>query len=158
VNKKLQLIEPKTNKSCRVIKLPQVAVTALCAHKERQEQERLLAGNRWQETGLVFTTRVGTPIDARRLLIKFKIILTKAELPDIRFHDLRHSCATLLLAQGVHPRIVMDLLGHSQIGLTMNTYSHVIPAMQNEVANRMDEILTPVAVNVAVTEEKQRVN
>jgi integrase len=64
------------------------------------------------------------------LLIKFKKILTKAELPDIRFHDLRHSCATLLLAQGVHPRIVMDLLGHSQIGLTMNTYSHVIPAMQ----------------------------
>ncbi|HET9530132.1 MAG TPA: site-specific integrase, partial [Blastocatellia bacterium] len=91
-------------------------------------------------------------------LTKFNKILTKAELPDIRFHDLRHSCATLLLAQGVHPRIVMDLLGHSQIGLTMNTYSHVIPAMQNEVANRMDEILTPVAVSVAVREENQTVN
>lgn len=158
VNKKLRLVEPKTPKSRRVIKLPQVTITALQAHKMNQEQERLLADKQWKETGLVFTTRVGTAVDARRLLTKFWKVLTDAKLRHIRFHDLRHSCATLLLAQGVHPRIVMDLLGHSQIGLTMNTYSHVIPAMQSEVADRMDEILTPIAVKIAVKEESQMVN
>lgn len=64
-------------------------------------------------------------------------------LPRMRFHDLRHTCATLLLAQGVHARVVMEILGHSQISITMNLYSHVIPAMQQEVAARLDEILTP---------------
>jgi len=162
VNKKLRLVEPKTPKSRRVIKLPQVTITALQAHKINQEQERLAADKHWKETGLVFTTRVGTAVDARRLLTKFGKILSNAKLRHIRFHDLRHSCATLLLAQGVHPRIVMDLLGHSQISLTMNTYSHIIPAMQNEVAERMDEILTPtpapIAVKIAVKEESQMVN
>ena len=97
-------------------------------------------------------------MDARRLIQKFHKILDNAKLRQIRFHNLRHSCATLLLAQGVHPRLVMEFLGHSQISLTMNTYSHVIPAMRSEVANRMNEILAPVAVNLAITEEKQTVN
>jgi integrase len=71
----------------------------------------------------------------------------------LRFHDLRHTCATLLLAQGVHPRLVMEILGHSQIAVTMNTDSHVIPAMQKEVANRMDEILNPVATPMATSDD-----
>jgi integrase len=66
----------------------------------------------------------------------------KAGLPYRRFYDLRHTCATLLLVQGVHPRVVMEILGHSQISLTMNTYSHVVPALQKEAASRMDELLT----------------
>jgi integrase len=63
-------------------------------------------------------------------------------LPDIRFYDLRHTCASLLLAQGIHPRVVMEILGHSQISLTMNTYTHVVPQLQNQAAGLMDDLLS----------------
>ena len=82
-------------------------------------------------------------------------------MPMMRFHDLRHTCATLLLAQGVHPRLVMEILGHSQIAVTMNIYSHVIPAMQRDVANQIDAILTPpnpVATPVATLGTTEKVN
>ena len=72
----------------------------------------------------------------------FKALLTAARLPNIRLHDLRHSCATLLLAQGVNPRVVMETLGHSQVSLTLNTYSHVLPALQQDAAARMNAILS----------------
>ena len=85
----------------------------------------------------MFTTRIGTPIDPANLLDDFKRILRKAELPDIRFHDLRHSAASLLLALNVHPRIVMELLGHSQISLTMDTYSHVVPDALREAISKL---------------------
>ena len=139
---RLQLVEPKTVRSRRTIALPQTAVSALRTHRAQQLQERLFAGSRWQGTGLVFTTTFGTPIDARNLTRQFHRILREADLPRIRFHDLRHTCASLLLAQGVHPRVVMEILGHSQISLTMDTYSHVIPALQREAAGQMDEILS----------------
>jgi integrase len=71
----------------------------------------------------------------------FKRILGKAEVPDQRFHDLRHAAASLLLAQGVSPRVVMELLGHSRISLTMDTYSHVVPSLMREAADKMDQIL-----------------
>ena len=71
----------------------------------------------------------------------FHLVLDRAGLPQRRFHDLRHSCATLLLVQGVSPRVVMDLLGHSQIGLTMNTYSHVIPDLRRDAAQQMQDLL-----------------
>ena len=72
---------------------------------------------------------------------RFQALLKAAELPRLRFHDLRHGCASLLLAQGVHPRVVMEQLGHSTITLTMNVYSHVIPALQRDAADRMDAML-----------------
>ena len=72
---------------------------------------------------------------------QFKALLTAAKLPDMRLHDLRHSCATLLLAQGVNPRVVMETLGHSQVSLTLNTYSHVLPALQRDAAARMNAVL-----------------
>ncbi|HEV2415961.1 MAG TPA: tyrosine-type recombinase/integrase [Candidatus Dormibacteraeota bacterium] len=80
-----------------------------------------VAGKRWHETGLVFTTPIGSPLDGTAVTKQFHRVLENAGLPRRRFHDLRHSCATLLLVQGVSPRVVMDVLGHSQIGLTMNT-------------------------------------
>lgn len=107
----------------------------------RQLRERLAAGERWQDNDFVFTTSIGTPMDGRNLGHHFKKMLKKAGLPSKRFHDLRHSCASLLLAQGVHPRVVMEILGHSQIGLTMNTYSHVIPALQRDAASLMNAVL-----------------
>jgi integrase len=71
-------------------------------------------------------------------------LIRKAGLPDIRLHDLRHTAATLMLKQGVHPKIVQERLGHADIVLTLNTYSHVLPTMQNEAAAKLDELLTPI--------------
>ncbi len=98
-------------------------------------------GGRWRDSGLVFTTTIGTPLDPRNVDRQFKAILKAAGLPAIRFHDLRHTAATLLLAQGVDPRTIMETLGHSQISLTLNTYAHVVPALQRDAAAKMDAIL-----------------
>jgi integrase len=115
------LTEPKSDRSRRTLPLPEFAVKALRAHRARQLQARLIAGSRWQDTGHVFTTSIGTPMDGSRVSKHFRTALAKAGLPRKRFHDLRHTAASLLLVQGVHPRVVMETLGHSQIGVTMNT-------------------------------------
>jgi len=138
---KSQLVEPKTARSRRTIAMPKSIVAALKDHRERQLAEKGLAGTRWEENGLVFTTPLGRPVDATRVSKEFHDHLKRAGLPQRRFHDLRHSCATLLLVQGVSPRVVMDVLGHSQIAMTMNTYSHVIPELRRQAADRMDELL-----------------
>jgi len=142
VHGKLELVDPKTTKSRRTVALPHVAVDALRAHRVRQLEERLLAGSRWHDEGLVFSTTIGTPLDGRNVTRHFQKLLLGAGLPRQRFHDLRHTCASLLLAQGVHPRVVMETLGHSQIKLTMDTYSHVIPQLQREAAGQMDALLS----------------
>jgi integrase len=92
-------------------------------------------------SGLVFTTPLGTPLDHCNVNKQFKRLLKMAELPSIRIHDLRHSCATLLLAQGVDVRTIMETLGHFQVSLTLNTCSHVLPRLQKDAAARMDVIL-----------------
>lgn len=155
---RLTLVEPKTQRSSRVLALPQIAVSGLAAHMRRQDLERSIAGDRWQETGIVFSTSVGTMLDQRSLLRTFYGIMRTSTLPKIRFHDLRHSAATLLLAQGVHPRFVMDLLGHSTISLTMNTYSHVLDDMKRDTASKMDDALNPLAVNLAVKRSRKQAN
>ena len=133
--------EPKTTRSRRTISMPGIVADALRRHRTRQLEDRLAAGARWRDCGLVFTTTIGTPIDKSGLHKDFKAILRTAGLPDIRYHDLRHTAATLLLAQGVDPRTIMETLGHSQISLTLNTYAHVMPALQRDAAAKMDEIL-----------------
>lgn len=125
----LHLVPPKTQPSRRLVSIPEIAVRALQAHQFRQAQDRRRAGSRWQDRGLAFATRWGTPIEPRNATRSFKRLLVRAGLPEIRFHVLRHSCATLLLVQVVSPRVVMEILGHSQISLTMNTYSHVSLAL-----------------------------
>jgi integrase len=139
---KLQLVEVKTNRSRRVVSMPRMAVAALRLHRPRQLEDRLLAGSRWHETGFVFTTSIGTPIEPRNVSRSFHCLLKRAGLPRSRFHDLRHSFATMLLIQGTSPRVVMEMLGHSQISLTMNTYSHVMPALQQDAAARLEALLT----------------
>lgn len=141
VEGKLQLVETKTNRSRRTITMPASVVSALRLHRARQLRERLMAAGRWKENDLVFATTIGTPLDGRKITAHFKALLKRAELPDKRFHDLRHTCASLLLAQSIHPRVVMDILGHSNIAMTMNTYSHVIPALQHDAAAKMDALL-----------------
>ena len=96
----------------------------------------------WQEHGLVFPSQVGTPIGGRNLSRSFKRHLERAGLPrSFRFHDLRHTCATLLLRQGVNPKFVQELLGHADITLTLNVYSHVLPDMGDQAAVAMDATL-----------------
>jgi integrase len=132
-----QLVEPKTARSRRTLAMPPMITKGLEQHRVRQRQERSNAGNRWAETDLVFASTEGKPLDGTAISKGFHSLLKRAGLQQRRFHDLRHSCATLLLVQGVSPRVVMDVLGHSQIGLTMNTYSHVIPDLRRDAADRM---------------------
>jgi integrase len=133
--------EPKTARSRRTVAVPMSVVGVLRQHRKIQAEEQLWAGSRWQEHGLVFTTSIGTPMVGGDVTKRFQALLAAAALPRLRFHDLRHGCASLLLAQGVHPRVVMEQLGHSTITLTMNVYSHVIPALQRDAADRMEAML-----------------
>jgi len=136
-----ELVEPKTERSRRTLPLPPVLVRALRAHRARQLAGRLAAGPHWQDWDLVFPSTVGTPMEPRNLTRQFKGVLAAASLPDVRFHDLRHSCATFLLAQGVNPRVAMEILGHSQISLTLNTYSHVMPSSTRAAVDLVGSLL-----------------
>jgi integrase len=133
--------EPKTEASRRTINLPAVAVTALREHRARQVAERLRFGPAWDDGDLVFCTTIGTPLDSRNVTHAFQRHLVAAGIPRRRFHDLRYSAATLLMLQGVSPRVVQEMLGHSSVTVTLGTYSHVLPALKREAAERMDEVL-----------------
>ena len=136
------LQEPKTSRSRRTVALPKSAVRALQQHKAKQNEEKLRAGSDYEDHGLIFASRHGTPLDGRLLVRRcFKPLLQAAELPDIRLYDLRHTCATLLLAAGDNPKIVSERLGHSTITLTMDTYSHVLPDMQQASAEKLEGML-----------------
>jgi len=111
-------------------------------HRTRQTEERTKGGKDWNELDLVFTRVDGHPLDGTVVTHQFHRFLANAGLPQRRFHDLRHSCATLLLAQGVSPRVVMEILGHSHIALTMNTYTHVVPELRRDAAARMESLLS----------------
>jgi integrase len=137
----LQFVEPKTSRSRRTVTLPEVAAKALRAHRVRQLEERLAEGSRWRDHELVFPTTIGTPLEPHSLHDDFKRILVKAGLPEIRFHDLRHSAASLMLAQGIPLRSIQEILGHSSIALTANLYAHVGEQLKREVADAMDAIL-----------------
>jgi integrase len=100
-------------------------------------------GSLWRENGLIFASEVGEPLDRRALIThRFKPLLGRAGLPQIRFHDLRHTCATLLLSKNVNPKVVSEMLGHSTIAITLDTYSHVLPTMQESAARAMEEALS----------------
>jgi integrase len=134
---------PKNGKG-RSIKLTRQAVEALRTHRKRQNEERLRFGTLWQDSGLVFPAQTGTPMNAKNLTARsFKPLLERAGLSStVRLHDLRHTCATLLLGKGVHPKIVQELLGHATIAITLDTYSHVLPNMQGEAASAMESALS----------------
>jgi integrase len=140
VNGKLVLSELKTKSSRRDLPIIDNVLIGLRAHRNRQLQEKMLAGPVWKETGFVFTTIIGTPLDARNVVRKYHALLKKAELSHNRFHDLRHSCASLLLAQGVPLKTVSDILGHSQISITADYYAHIAPEMRREALSVMDSI------------------
>jgi integrase len=109
----------------------------------QQDHEYCRAGTLWQENGLMFASEMGTPLDRRDLTSRqFKSLLKCAKLPEkIRFHNLRHTCATLLLTKDVNPKVVSEMLGHSNIAITLDTYSHVLPNMQDSPARALEEAL-----------------
>ena len=138
----LSFTPPKRGRS-RVVRLTDTAVAALKAHKAVQNGERLKAGSLWKDNGLVFTSNVGTPVDVGNLTYRsFRPLLKRAGLPQIRIHDLRHTAATLMLGRDVHPKIVQEMLGHSTITQTMDTYSHVLPDMQDQAVSAIESALT----------------
>ncbi|MGK5738504.1 site-specific integrase [Micromonospora sp. URMC 103] len=146
----------KSARSMRVLPLPAPLVAALREHQQRQRQERNALGETWADPRLVFTSTIGSPVDHRNDTRAFKALLIAANVrceevaapdgsarlvPKVRLHDLRHTAATLLLAQGVPARVLMELLGHSQIGITMNIYSHVMPTQLVQAADAMKNVL-----------------
>jgi integrase len=134
---------PKRNKSRRSVKLTAQAAEALKGHRARQNEERLQLGSLWEDWGLVFPNRSGKPMNADYLYHRgFKPLLERAELSGFTFHSLRHTCATLLLSKNVNPKIVSEMLGHATISQTMDTYSHVMPGMQEVAAAALEEALS----------------
>jgi integrase len=132
--------EPKTRSSRRRIVLPGVALEALRMHRIQQEQIRVNAGEKWQDKGLVFCDGYGGFFSPDMVLRRFDKLLDEAGLPHMRFHDLRHSAATILLVAGVHPKVVQERLGHSTVAMTLDVYSHVLPSMQQEAAEKVDDL------------------
>jgi site-specific recombinase XerD len=137
----LVFVEPKTSRSRRTVHLTALAVEALEQHRTYTDLLRAAARDRWRESGLVFTSTVGDGMEAGVVNDNLNRLLAKAELPRIRVHDLRHTVATILLQGGAHPKLVQELLGHSTITLTLDTYSHVTPAMHQDLTRRLDDAM-----------------
>src|SRR5579885_2136475 len=131
--------EPKTGSSRRTIVLPRFVIDALITHRAEQQEIKLAAGDAWVDQEYVFCTAKGRHLHPTPIVVAFKKVLKRAGLPDIRFHDLRHTAATMLLDLGVHPKIVQERLGHSEISMTMDIYSHVMPTMQRQAITRLDD-------------------
>jgi integrase len=135
------LAPTKTERSRRTLVLPAMVAAALRDHRRRQREERLSAGQAWQDQGYVFTSRIGTALDGRNVTRAFHAALERAGLPRQRFHDMRHACATLLLERGEELAVVSRLLGHANLSTTADVYAHLTRGMQQRAADRMDEIL-----------------
>jgi integrase len=121
--------------------LPNIVADRLREHRDRQIAERLRAGERWEDHDLIFPTRYGTPMHPENLSRSLHGLLARASLPRQRFHDLRHACASLLLAQGVSLKDVQETLGHTQISTTADLYGHMYEERRREIATRMNDFL-----------------
>lgn len=138
----LELLEPKTARSRRRIEIEPRVVAALRRHRAVQEMERCVAADGYQDRGLAFCSTVGTPLDRQHVTVRwFRPLLRSAGLPLVRWHDLRHSYASIALAQGVHPKVVQEALGHSTIAVTMDLYSHSVPSLGREASRTMGAAL-----------------
>jgi integrase len=132
--------DPKTARSHRIVFLPEPLLKKLAAHKRKQAEVRLKLGAAWQAFDLIFCSEEGTPLSIPNLTYRYyRPILVKAKLPQLRLYDLRHSCATLLLIAEENPKVVSERLGHSTIVLTLDTYSHVLPTMQQQASAKLEK-------------------
>jgi integrase len=134
--------EPKTNKSRRSIPISKSVIIELKNHRRKQLEEKMKLGSEYQNLDLVFASEIGTPLYSKNIIDRhFKPLLKKAELPNLRLYDLRHTTATLLLSAGENPKVVSERLGHASIVLTLDTYSHVLPTMQAEATSKLEKML-----------------
>jgi integrase len=141
--KRYTLGDPKTKRSHRTVRITPQAVEALRRHLTNQMEEMERLGDIYIDQGLVFTTEVGTPINPSNLRQRsFAPLLERAGLPRITFHDLRHTCASLLFQKNVHPKLVQELLGHASVAITLDTYSHMLPGMGDQAAVAMENALS----------------
>jgi integrase len=131
----------KTTAGRRSIALPVSVVASLKRHRVCQLERRIELGHLWKDQGFVITNTTGGPLAVNVLDGRFRALIEAADVPRIRFHDLRHTCVTLMLANGEHPKIVAERLGHSDLGITLKRYSHVSPDMQRAAADRLDAAL-----------------
>lgn len=128
--------EPKTKSSKRVVALPDIVIQSLKKQKHEQNKWKIQLGPAFLDHDLVVTNYEGKPVDPRNLTRHFTKMIKECELPKIRFHDLRHTHATIMLQLGEHPKVVSERLGHSRVAITMDTYSHVTPDMQKEASDK----------------------
>jgi integrase len=137
----LVVTDPKTARSRRRVELGATAVECLRRHRAAQSAERLAAGPLWRHEDLVLASRVGSYLHASDVYESFRGLLDRAGLRRIRFHDLRHTAATLMLVGGVHPKVASEMLGHSTVAITLDLYSHVTPTLQREAAKAIEAAL-----------------
>jgi integrase len=141
VGGELRFVRPKTEDSERTIPLPEICIEALRAHRERQKTDRSNAWPNWQENDLVFPSRIGTPLEPDNLRRSWGRIRKTANLGDVRFHDIRHTCVSLLLDLGVPPHIVRDIVGHSDIEVTMTIYAHAALDEKRKALKKLGDAL-----------------
>ena len=140
--------DPKTKRGRRTIKLGNEILKLLRTHKENQDAQKSIMGSRWKENGLVFPSLAGTPSNPSNLRKEFLKVLDRAGLPRIRFHDLRHTAASLMLSNGIPLNVVSNRLGHSQPSTTLDIYAHLFSETQADAAKIMDDLVTPIKLDM----------
>lgn len=148
----LQFRETKTKASRRVISLPTFVINCLRKHKIEQNEQKLRLGNAYKNLDLVVATPLGTPVEPNTMNDYFQKQTKRAGLPVIRFHDLRHTHATILLRLGENPKLVSERLGHASVTITLDTYSHVLPDMQKDLAKNLGAAMQEVANHPSLTQ------
>jgi len=141
--------DPKTKAGRRTVLLGNALIQALRKQVEKQNLDKQFAGTRWKENGLIFASSVGTPTDLHNMTKEYREVLTKAGLPIIRFHDLRHTAASIMLAHNIPIHTVSRVLGHARASITLDTYAHMVPGMLEDVARLMDDVITPIPVGLS---------
>ncbi|OUS76586.1 hypothetical protein B1748_10830 [Paenibacillus sp. MY03] len=131
----------KTKSSTRTITLIARTLDSLKEHRKKIDKHRKSAGSYYKDYDLIVCTKLGTPVNPRNLLRTFYDLMKKAKVPKIRFHDLRHTVATLMLSSNINPKIVKEILGHSDIRVTLDTYSHVLPSVHKETAQQYGNMI-----------------
>ena len=144
-------IEPKTRAGRRAVKLGEGCLQVLRLHLERQKIQKMIMGERWKENDLIFPSSIGSPMNPSNLRVDFNRVLDHAGIPRIRFHDLRHTAASLMLNHGIPVIVVSKILGHSKPSITLDIYGHLYHEMQTEAAQIMDRLITPIRVDISPT-------
>jgi len=139
--------EPKTRSGRRTIQLGEGTIQALREQSEFQQIHREIAGQRWQENDLIFPSKIGTPLNPSNLRLDFNRVVERSGVPRVRFHDLRHSAASLMLNNGIPVIVVSKILGHAKPSITLDIYGHLYNEMQGDASRLMDRLVSPIKIS-----------